>query len=366
MSEQPKVIVRCLVYNHEHYLRDCLEGFVMQKTNFPFKAVVHDDASTDDSATIVREYAEKYPDIIEPIYETENQYCKQDGSLNRIMDAATLGRSPYLAYCEGDDYWTDPHKLQKQVDYMDTHPECSMTCTHAEILTPNGVLDDNTLSKTGWIRPLKTGILKTEDIIEKGGKNIYIHTCTMLLRSSIIPELRRTIKSCSVGDYPLQIMSTLKGCVYYLHEKTACYRYGFGKSWTGQLESNIKGGNISLNIKQSIMQMLTCMNKYSQSKYNTIFKQTQAQIALQNLHNFPTERKNILKRLGWALKYSYIAEAVKAPQNSIITRIQFIIMRTLAWPYYPFLNTIKYMFSPWHPAVIMARFIGKWNSIFQK
>lgn len=94
MEDQLKVIIRCLVYNHEPYLRDCLEGFVMQQTNFPFKAVVHDDASTDNSAAIIREYAEKYPHIIEPIYETENQYSKHDRSLGRIMNAATLGRSP--------------------------------------------------------------------------------------------------------------------------------------------------------------------------------------------------------------------------------------------------------------------------------
>ncbi len=111
MNEQPKVIIRCLVYNHEPYLRDCLEGFVMQKTNSPFKAVVHDDASTDNSAAIIREYAEKYPHIIEAIYETENQYSKRDGSLGRVMAEATLNRSSYIAYCEGDDYWINPYKL---------------------------------------------------------------------------------------------------------------------------------------------------------------------------------------------------------------------------------------------------------------
>ena len=80
--------IRCFVYNHEPYLRQCLEGFVMQKTSFAFEAIVHDDASTDNSAAIIREYAEKYPDIIKPIYETENQYSKHDGSLRRIMDSA--------------------------------------------------------------------------------------------------------------------------------------------------------------------------------------------------------------------------------------------------------------------------------------
>lgn len=129
MSQDPLVSIRCLVYNHEPYLRQCLDGFVMQQTNFPFEAIVHDDASTDGSAAIIREYAEKYPDIIKPIYETENQYSKHDGSIARIMDAAIHPNSKYIAFCEGDDYWTDPNKLQIQVDFLESHPDY-VICTH--------------------------------------------------------------------------------------------------------------------------------------------------------------------------------------------------------------------------------------------
>ena len=126
MITKPLVAINCLVYNHEPYLRDCFEGFVMQQTNFPFVAIVHDDASTDNSAAIIREYEEKYPDIIKPIYETENQYSKRDGSLERIMNEALEATTArYVAICEGDDYWTDPLKLQKQVDYMEANPDCT-------------------------------------------------------------------------------------------------------------------------------------------------------------------------------------------------------------------------------------------------
>ena len=104
-------------------MRQCLDGFVMQQTTFPFEAIVHDDASTDGSAAIIREYAERYPDIIKPIYETENQYSKHDGSIQRIMDAAIHPNAKYIATCEGDDYWTDPHKLQLQVDFLESHPD---------------------------------------------------------------------------------------------------------------------------------------------------------------------------------------------------------------------------------------------------
>lgn len=126
------VTIRCLVYNHEPYIRQCLEGFVMQKTNFRFEAIVHDDASTDNTATIIREYAEKYPDIIKPIFETENLYSKRNGSLSRIMKEHTHGK--YVAICEGDDYWIEPLKLQKQVDFLEAHPNYSMCFHRANII----------------------------------------------------------------------------------------------------------------------------------------------------------------------------------------------------------------------------------------
>ncbi len=145
--QQPLVSIRCLVYNHEPFLRDCLEGFVMQQTNFPFEAIVHDDASTDRSADIIREYAAKYPHIIKPVYETENRYSKKDGSLGRVMNAATSPSSKYVAYCEGDDYWTDPQKLQKQVDFMETHPDYTM-CFHGTLKRwQNGEQPDSLFGK---------------------------------------------------------------------------------------------------------------------------------------------------------------------------------------------------------------------------
>ena len=135
-KEEPILVaIHCLVYNHEPYLRDCFEGFVMQKTNFRFVAIVHDDVSTDGSAAIIREYTEKYPEIFRPIYETENQYSKHDGSLERIMnEAIDATGAKYVAMCEGDDYWTDPHKLQKQVDFLEAHPDYSMCCHGADVL----------------------------------------------------------------------------------------------------------------------------------------------------------------------------------------------------------------------------------------
>ena len=122
--DKPLAAIWCLVYNHEPFLKQCLDGFVMQQTNFRFVAIVHDDCSKDGSASIIREYATQYPDIIRPIYETENQYSKPDGRLNRIMQKALMeSGAKYVALCEGDDYWTDPNKLQREVEFLEENPD---------------------------------------------------------------------------------------------------------------------------------------------------------------------------------------------------------------------------------------------------
>lgn len=125
------VTIRCITYNHVKYIRQCLEGFIMQKTNFRYIAVVHDDASTDGTAEIVREYAIRYPDIIKPILQKENQYSKGYENIRKILDDNT--HSKYIAICEGDDYWTDPLKLQKQFNWLEDHQDYS-ACFHRAII----------------------------------------------------------------------------------------------------------------------------------------------------------------------------------------------------------------------------------------
>lgn len=121
------VNISCMTYNHEDYIEEALKGFVMQKTNFPFCALVIDDASTDGTAEIIRQYEQKYPDIIKGIYLTENHYSIKKSKIPYYRPWRE--RSKYIAICEGDDYWTDPLKLQKQVDFLESHPDYVM-CTH--------------------------------------------------------------------------------------------------------------------------------------------------------------------------------------------------------------------------------------------
>ena len=221
MNNKPLVAIRCVVYNHELYLRDCLEGFVMQQTSFPFVAIVHDDASTDNSAAIIREYAEKYPDIIRPIYEIDNQYSKGDGSLGRIMNTAVENTgAKYIAMCEGDDYWTDPLKLQKQVDFMEANLEYSM-CFHKV----NTLIQDTGELKEEFIvrdMPGKSTILDLAD-------GNYIHTPSVLYRRySGVLEQYQKMMPCMPGDYVMWMLLAERGDIYKFNEPMAVYRYGSG------------------------------------------------------------------------------------------------------------------------------------------
>ena len=222
LSKEKKylVAIRCTVYNHEPYLRQCLDGFVMQKTNFPFVAIVHDDASTDNSAAIIREYAEKYPDIIKPIYETENQWHKQDGSLRRIMyEALNATGCKYIAMCEGDDYWTDPLKLQKQVDYMESHPECSLCFHRVQIYDENTKTFDHDFLED---IPYSTSGLR----LAQGN---YIHSVSVMYRNvNEIFDKYNSLGKLTMGDQILYHLFVQYGTMVKLPDVMAVYRVGRG------------------------------------------------------------------------------------------------------------------------------------------
>lgn len=132
-GEIPLVSISCITYNHEPYIAQTLDGFLMQKTSFPFEILIHDDASTDRTADIIREYEKKFPNLIKPIYQKENQYSKGFTSVSATWNFPRA-KGKYIALCEGDDYWIDENKLQMQVDFLEANPEYGMCFHGAEIL----------------------------------------------------------------------------------------------------------------------------------------------------------------------------------------------------------------------------------------
>ena len=217
------VAIKCAVYNHEPYLRDCLEGFVMQQTNFPFVAIVHDDASTDGSAAIIREYEEKYPDIIKPIYETENQYSKRDGSLTRIMNTAIDATgAKYVAMCEGDDYWTDPLKLQKQVDFMEANPEYGLCYTdYNRLEDATRTLTESMFEQQNQYRPISY-----EQHLLKPG---YLAPMTWLYRHDLMNLLSKA-NVYTDGTYAYMLEFLYNSKVAYIPQVTAVYRSHAGSA----------------------------------------------------------------------------------------------------------------------------------------
>ncbi len=220
MDSKPLVCILTITYNHEPYIHDALEGFVMQKTDFPFVAIVHDDASTDGTAAIIREYAEKYPDIIKPILETENQYSKHDGSLGRIMqNAARASGAKYIALCEGDDYWTDPLKLQKQVDFLETHPDYSMCFTEAIEFWQNGGYPNKLL-----IEECEDRDIEPLELLE----GMRIPTASVIYKSNVlnsdIYHKCSKIRRPAFGDLQLFLCCGKTGKIKFIRDCTTTYR----------------------------------------------------------------------------------------------------------------------------------------------
>lgn len=252
----PLVTIRCITYNHEKYISDALDGFLMQETTFPFEVIVHDDASTDNTANIIKEYEKKFPLIIKPIYEKENQYSKHDGSLSRIVNSKIKGK--YIAFCEGDDYWIDSRKLQKQFDYMENHKNCVL-CTHnTQYYDLNNEKKGTTFNK--WIN---VRILNEEDVFFDWN----VHTSSFFIRTVNYFSFPKLINSNKYwfGDFMILCWSFYYGNICCLPDVMSVYNYNNPNGVTYTVFTN---DYLSANKKYyEIVNFLFDYNQITNGKY---------------------------------------------------------------------------------------------------
>ncbi len=213
MSENnPLVSISCLTFNQVNYVRQCLEGLVMQQTDFDYEILVHDDASTDGTQDIIREYEAKYPDKFRVIYQKENQYSK-----GVMIDEAfqyPRVRGKYIAFCEGDDYWTDPTKLQRQVDFLESHPDYGLVYTEYDRYIEDESKFIRSCFATGYTpRPLTFG----EYLVMAG----YIAPPTWMFRKELLPKSQISYVD---GSYRLSLHLWANSNVKFFPETTAVYR----------------------------------------------------------------------------------------------------------------------------------------------
>lgn len=221
-KEDPLVSICCITFNHEAFIAKTLDSFLAQEADFPVEIIIHDDASTDNTAGIIREYSDKHPEKIIPILQTENQYSKGVKPYSEFVFPRARGK--YIAICEGDDHWTDPQKLQKQVDVLEKD-ENLMGCFHEAIVeygdyeVPFSRENNNDLERGGF---------SLKDILHS---EWLIPTASLVFRNVGI-EFPDMVKKMKVGDFALCCLVFSKGPGYYLDEPMARYNKRNPSSFT--------------------------------------------------------------------------------------------------------------------------------------
>ncbi len=216
----PTVSIINNTFNHEKFIRDAIEGFLMQQTTFKVEILIHDDASNDTTPSIVRDYENRYPSLIFPIYQTTNQYSKGIKPSRNYQFPRSRGK--YIALCEGDDYWTDPLKLQKQVVFLENNPGFAI-CHHNMIVK----YENNPENDRFWNSPEQSEITFIHDL----ARGNYISTASCLFRNNLSLTSQDWFKNAPVGDYFLHMENAKYGKIRYMRDIMGVYRVHEGGIW---------------------------------------------------------------------------------------------------------------------------------------
>ena len=264
-----------VTYNHRPFIAQAIEGVLQQKTNFPFELVIGEDCSTDGTREIVDEYQKKYPNIIRVVTSEKNVGMKKNGL--RTVQAC---RGKYLAFCDGDDYWQSPLKLQKQADYLESHPECGLVYSSYDVYhVSSGERIKDYINYRGWKIPEDPGIA---DIVEGMGKPL---TCTVMVRWDLCEEIVEADPYLHksdhflMGDTQLWVEIAAKARLHYIPESLATH--------TITEESATRSKDIKRELRFSISNaelMLYLCKKYNlptriRDRFETYFETCSLQLA---------------------------------------------------------------------------------------
>lgn len=300
--DKPVVSICCITYNHEPYIEDALEGFLIQQTDFPFEILIHDDASTDATAEIIREYARVYPKLIKPIYQTVNQYSRVR-AMNPTFNYPRA-KGDYIALCEGDDYWTCPDKLKKQVAVLSKDQSISLIFHPSEIKRYSSIKKNMTTT----IHPL--GRWDENILFYEGGSSAP--TASLLFRTEHIKSLPEWLYEAPVGDMPLKLLLASRGGIYFIHDVMSVRRLGVPGSWNSRVRGNKQHETKYL---QGMLKMLSQFNHYSGGVWKFDVEKIQCRYAakinwlgVENWIDVQSKYPEGFKRLGWKPKlWFYLA-----------------------------------------------------------
>lgn len=306
MDSNILVSVNCITYNHEAYISRAIESFLMQQTNFQFEILIGEDCSTDNTRKIVENYVYQYPNKIRLVTSHENVGAMRNSE--RLFEKS-LGK--YIAICEGDDYWLDPLKLQKQVDYMEGNPECSL-CFHSA-----KIVDINEKYRGKLFRPYKQNTKSlTEEIIYGGGE--FCPTSSIIFPKVVLQNKPEFFQTAHVGDYPLQMWCASFGFAYYIDMVGSAYRTGGIGSWTTNLYSGENAIEKAVKSKDNDINLLNDFNKYTNYKYEPIIEKTKEKKEFEKLLI-----QGNLKRLRIGKYKSFYSQLSKTSKLKLITKFHF-------------------------------------------
>ena len=256
MEDNILVTVICRTYNHERYIDECLKSLVSQKTNFKYEIIVHDDASTDGTAEIIKKYEKEYPDLLRCVYQEENQYSKKVDT--NITTVFPMARGKYYAPCEGDDFWTDINKLQCQADFMESHEDYAV-CGHAAYYAN----EDSTLCNDEFFRPYEESKTITMEELFTGWK---MATNSLMYRADARGKEKIPFKGdCPNGDYALIVYLGTKGKIYYEDKLMSAYRRVSVGSLNWKWRSDPQ---LYRNVRMRFLAMLNRIDEYTEYKYH--------------------------------------------------------------------------------------------------